>query len=402
MKNKNFQDNSEGDNLFDSIGFNAETEEDVDVDYINKITDTVTWSTDWTIESIISAQKRKTFNINPGFQRRDAWNEKKKSRFIESLIYGLPVPQIVLAEDSHNRGKYLVVDGKQRLITLFSYFSDDNDVAFELNGLNSDTLNGYNAHKLEIEYPELYNNLLNQAIRSIIIKNWSSENLLYTIFYRLNSGSLPLSPQELRKALKPGNFLDYIDKYCSESRSIERIFKTNNPDPRMRDMDLILRFFVMTKHIEEYRGNYKKALDNICDYYNRNWDRLKRQIEETLINFENTIESAYDVFGEENTFRRPNLLKSDSRINRAIFDIVCYYFSTLDRRDLLQNKDYIIKITNNLVENNSIFAKSISSNTNNLKETATRFVIYGEKIQTIFGQSIIIPSNLKQHFSKIQ
>ncbi len=288
MKEKEEIENN-NESLNETVIFNSENEEDVEVDYLNKITDTVTWSTDWTIESIISAQKRATFNINPGFQRRDAWDNKKKSRFVESLIYGLPVPQIVLAEDSHNRGKYLVVDGKQRLLTIFSYFSDDSDLSFELSGLNSNLLNGYGAKRLEKEYPDLYNNLLNQALRSIIIKNWTSENLLYTIFYRLNSGSLPLSPQELRKALKPGNFLDFIDKYCSESKSIEKLFKTNIPDSRMRDMDLVLRFFVMTKHIDEYRGNYKNALDNVCDYYNKNWVKLKNQIDETLNTFESTI-----------------------------------------------------------------------------------------------------------------
>jgi len=402
MKEKEKEELDNNDSIIEEVNFSSENEEDVEVDYLNKITDTVTWSTDWTIESIISAQKRGTFNINPGFQRRDAWNNKKKSRFIESLIYGLPVPQIVLAEDLHNRGKYLVVDGKQRLITIFSYFSDDSEICFELSGLNSNTLNGFSAKRLENEFPDLYNNLLNQAIRSIIIKNWTSENLLYTIFYRLNSGSLPLSPQELRKALKPGNFLDYIDKYCSESKAIEKLFKTSNPDPRMRDMDLVLRFFVMTKHIEEYRGNYKNALDTVCDFYNKNWIKQKNQVDETLNSFETTISLAFDVFGEDQAFHRPNPQKIDYRINRALFDIICYYFTLLGNEVILLFRNEITKMTFELLESNQVFIKSISSNTNNLKETSARFVIYGEKIQSIIGQTIAIPSNLKTHYSKNQ
>lgn len=140
MEEKEFFENDENSNQL--VIFNSENEDDIEVDYLKKIADTVTWSTDWTIESILGAQKRATFNINPGFQRRDAWNIKKKSRFIESLIYGLPVPQIVLAEDLNNRSKYLVVDGKQRLITIFSFFSDDSDIRFSLSGLNSGILNG--------------------------------------------------------------------------------------------------------------------------------------------------------------------------------------------------------------------------------------------------------------------
>ncbi|HPA24879.1 MAG TPA: DUF262 domain-containing protein [Bacilli bacterium] len=398
MESKELIEND--DNLVQGVLFNSESEDDVEVDYLNKITDTVLWSTDWTVESIISAQKRSTFNINPGFQRRDAWNSKKKSRFIESLIYGLPVPQIVLAEDIKNRGRYLVVDGKQRLITIFSFFSNEPGIGFELTGLNSNTLNGCSVGKLESQYPDLYNNLLNQAIRSIIIKNWTSENLLYTIFYRLNSGSLPLSPQELRKALKPGKFLDYIDEYCSSSQSISKLFKTNTPDPRMRDMDLVLRYFVMTKHTSEYRGNYKLALDTVSDYYNKNWDKLKTQIDDTLKGFESIIELAYLVFGEDQVFRRPDLQRADNRVNRALFDIICYYFNQQPRDEILSKKDQLISLLFELCDKNPVFLKAISSNTNNLKETSARFVIFGESFQALIGKDVNIPSNLKAYYSK--
>ena len=397
-----FTENQNIENISAQILFNSENEDDIEVDYLDKLADTVTWSTDWTIESVISAYKRDSFNISPGFQRRDAWTIKKKSRFIESLIYGLPIPQIVLAEDKKNRGKYLVVDGKQRLITLFTFFSDDYNMAFELAELTSEKLNGISYKKLEENFPDLYNNLLNQSLRSIIIKNWSTENLLYTIFYRLNSGSLPLSPQELRKALKPGAFLDFIDSYCSESNALKIIMKSNKPDPRMRDMDLLLRFFVMTKHITEYKGNYKRALDEICDFYNKQWNKEKNQVTNVLSSFEKTIDYAVKVFTETNVFRRLGSNKNDSRINRAIFDVVCYYFSHLEIENHLDKSDAIINMTNDLCKYDNVFIKSISSNTNNLKETATRFVIYGRKLQEILGIQVNIPSNLKNHFSTIR
>ncbi|MGN6930399.1 DUF262 domain-containing protein, partial [Neisseria sp. P0015.S010] len=73
---------------------------------------------DWTTETIIRQIEKGNIILNPDFQRRDAWNKKKKSQFIESLILGLPIPQIVLAESKDQKGKYIVLDGKQRLLSL--------------------------------------------------------------------------------------------------------------------------------------------------------------------------------------------------------------------------------------------------------------------------------------------
>ncbi len=379
----------------------VENEEEIAVDFIDKIADAVLWSTDWTIESIVSTQKRNAFNINPGFQRRDAWNNVKKSRLIESLVYGLPVPQIVLAEDEKNRGHYLVVDGKQRLLTIFKFFSDDPTIRFKLEGLNSGELNGLDKESLNQQKPELYNNLLTQSIRSIIIRNWKNEDLLYTIFYRLNSGSLPLSPQELRKALKPGPFLELIDVFCSQSKVMKYLLKTKVPDPRMRDMDLLLRYFVMTKHITEYKGNYKEALDRICDIYNKHWDTYEKEVHSILNEFDQVIARAFDIFGENEAFRRLSKNRSESRVNRALFDVITFYFRQIPPTVLPTFTEQIKISTLDLCETDERFKKAISSNTNNLKETATRFVIYGKKIQEIVGLSINIPSNLERHFTKI-
>src|SRR5712664_1765805 len=78
--------------------------------------------TDWTTETIVSQLKRGNIQLNPRFQRRDAWKPDRKSRFIESLIVGLPIPQIVLAASKEHRGKFIVLDGKQRLLTISQFW----------------------------------------------------------------------------------------------------------------------------------------------------------------------------------------------------------------------------------------------------------------------------------------
>ena len=78
-----------------------------------ELSQAVIYNTDWTVETVVSQLTKDHILLNPTFQRRDAWRIDKKSRFIESLLLGLPVPQIVLAEDKDHRGQYLVLDGKR-------------------------------------------------------------------------------------------------------------------------------------------------------------------------------------------------------------------------------------------------------------------------------------------------
>lgn len=82
-------------------------EEDLNLD-LNKFNQAVIWSTDWTTETIFNQLKKGNIDLNPSFQRRDAWNDKNKSKLIESLMLGLPVPPIILAENKRKRNSYIV------------------------------------------------------------------------------------------------------------------------------------------------------------------------------------------------------------------------------------------------------------------------------------------------------
>jgi hypothetical protein len=97
------------------------SEEEVQINEEARLNPAVLHGTDWTTETIVNQLKRGNIILNPSFQRRDAWTRQQKSRFIESLILGLPIPQIVLAESKSNRGRFIVLDGKQRLLSILQY-----------------------------------------------------------------------------------------------------------------------------------------------------------------------------------------------------------------------------------------------------------------------------------------
>ena len=67
------------------------------------------WSTDWTAETMMSQLARENIDLDPSFQRRSAWTDKKQSLFIESLILGLPIPQLILAEAKGKKGSFIVM-----------------------------------------------------------------------------------------------------------------------------------------------------------------------------------------------------------------------------------------------------------------------------------------------------
>src|SRR5688572_31805505 len=96
----------------------TESEDDLEAIDPSILGQAVVFGTDWTAATLIDQLRRGNIKLDPIFQRRDAWDSKRKSRFIESIVLGLPIPQIVLAEARDDRGSFLVIDGKQRLLSL--------------------------------------------------------------------------------------------------------------------------------------------------------------------------------------------------------------------------------------------------------------------------------------------
>ena len=126
-----FDESLDVDNLFDEDPSKLQ-EQDLQVQPIQAM---VT-SSDWTTETIVSQLKKGNIDLTPSFQRREAWTNKRKSAFIESLFLSLPVPQLVLAEKKDSRGQYIVIDGKQRLFAIRRFASNDE----KMSSIPSDSL----------------------------------------------------------------------------------------------------------------------------------------------------------------------------------------------------------------------------------------------------------------------
>jgi hypothetical protein len=342
---------------------------------------------DWTVETIIQQIDKGNIELNPDFQRREAWRNQRKSQYIESLIVNVPVPQIVLAERADRRGKFVVIDGKQRLLALRQFHSsDDLFPSFALEGLTIRTdLNGVDYQQMSHDMlrEQDHDALENSTIRTAVIRNWGDEKFLYTIFLRLNTGSVPLSPQELRQALHPGEFVKFVDRYSTESELLHRAMGIRRPDPRMRDAELVIRYYAFRNFLDTYTGNLKPLLDSTAEEFNRRWRSSQAEIQMQREEFEEAISATIEIFGEDQAFRKWNGRRYERALNRAVFDVMVYYFVDAGaRRAALDLQERIEKAFKARCDDEE-FRASIEGTTKSIEAIYTRLRRWGESLREI-------------------
>jgi len=348
--------------------------------------------TDWTTETIVSQLERGNIQLNPRFQRRDAWKRDRKSRFIESLIVGLPIPQIVLAESKDSRGKFIVLDGKQRLLSILQFWGlgegENNRYPLSALTLREDLKKMTFADlSTDPQYEPDYDALCNQAIRTVVIRNWRDSNFLHTVFLRLNTGSVKLSPQELRQALIPGAFSDYIDDVAGESESLRHLLGLSGPDPRMRDIEILARFLAFRFFAGSYPGRMKEFLDAAFQAFNAKWTQYRPKVEAAARDFEDGVKALIHIFGDE-VARKPG----SPQFNRAIFDALIYFHSQGPvRRGLRGKSSEVKKAYSALFTADAGFLKAIESDTAGAPNTSSRLTLWATSLSGILEVRVVPP-----------
>ncbi len=355
--------------------------------------DAVLYSSDWTVGTIISQLKSKNIDINPRFQRRDAWSPGGKGRFIESVILGFPIPQIVLAEKRGQRGQFIVLDGKQRLLTLLQFTgnAEGEKNNFRLVGLEVRTdlskrtftqLEGDPARRDDL------NAFINNTIRTVVIRNWPNTNFLHTVFLRLNTGSVKLSPQELRQAMVPGPFSDFIDDTALTSTHVQTLLSRSTPDPRMRDVELMVRYLAYRRFLPEYSGRIKEFLDYTCTELNERWLLEEASVRHDLEQFNYGVDTLARIFGNERLARKPG----SRSFNRAIFDALIFYAADRNIRDAMGANDQAVRQLYDRCLADQAFVDSVESDTAGIPHTFERLSKWGDGLRALLGVQFNIPA----------
>ncbi|HEY8593941.1 MAG TPA: DUF262 domain-containing protein [Devosiaceae bacterium] len=371
----------------DDIEFEDEDDTALPEDRFAHFSEAVLYSTDWTVETLLSQLRRENIQLNPNFQRRDAWENPRKSRFIESIIIGLPIPQLVLAEHRDERGKYLVLDGKQRLLSLLKYTDEEN--GFALSGLEARPDLVRTKYKKLSSDPQLeqdHNAFLNYTIRTVIIRNWPNRDFLYQVFLRLNTGSVKLSPQELRQAMAPGPFTSFADDFSAGSGQLMQLLGRKSPDPRMRDVELLVRHLAFRNRVREYAGRMKNFLDDTCIVENQAWADRNEEIIKQAKGFETAIECLTEVFGDK-LARKPE----SKAFNRALFDALAFYTVYEDvRKAMLRHRDDVLNAYAALFENEE-FSDAVESDTAGIPNTYSRLRLWGATLRDTCQINLELP-----------
>lgn len=237
-------------------------------------------------------------DVSPQFQRRDRWDATRQSRLIESFLTNIPVPPVYLAEDAARLGSYAVIDGKQRLTAISSFFSD----RLVLRGLTRiSALNGLRYSDLP---PEIANPLGMKNLRVTTLLRQTNEDLKHEVFLRLNTGGEILNPQEIRNVAYRGPLNDLIYN-LAENVFLRQQFKVTPPASpsfrQMADAEFVLRFFTLAGNWRGFRGELKIELDRyMVENRQADFDALKRL--ERL--FLRCIETSEAIWGKQ-AFKRP-------------------------------------------------------------------------------------------------
>lgn len=152
-------------------------------------------------------------NLTPDFQRGLVWKTKQKSELIESILMGIPLPLIYVKEDE--KGVYLIVDGKQRLSTLFSFINNE----FALDKLT--ILKDKNGSRFADLTPLEQNKIEDCSLTLHVIKAPTSDRVTFDLFDRVNRGGTRLNNQEMRNALYQGNATKLINRLAKKEVFVE-------------------------------------------------------------------------------------------------------------------------------------------------------------------------------------
>lgn len=272
----------------------------------------VSYPSDPSLELLYAKWQRGEIIIPP-FQRGWVWKHTQASKLVESFLLGLPVPAIFVYKESASQ-KQVVIDGQQRLRTIWGFFEgklpDGNE--FYLKGVDSQWEGKYYNTLDEAERIRFRDSVL----RVVIVEQLDPKDntSIYHIFERLNTGGTGLTPQEVRNCTYHGPFNDLMIN-LNEDTIWRYIFGPSELDPRMRDLELIVRFLALFEGADAYAKPMKQFLNNFMAEHQ--WDSAREPYQGTFLN---TVGRVYKSLGH-----RPFHIKRG--INVAVFDSVMIAFA---------------------------------------------------------------------------
>ncbi len=290
------------------------------------------------VYELMRKYKQGSLIINPDYQRNLVWEHVQKSQFIESILLNFPLPPFYL--NQNREGKYIVVDGLQRISTMYQYTSNE----FSLKGLK--VLKNLNGKSFSDLPDRLQAKMEDKKLNLYIIKPSVPIEVVYDIFYRINTGGTQLNRQEIRNGIFIGKSTELL-KELSETDYFRQAIGEGISPKRMKDREAVLRYlaFKIFDYQTDYKGNMSDFVENAMRTINLMEDA---KVEKLKVDFERVMKKTYEFFGEKN-FRLPTE-QTKGRINIALLESLAYFFST-------QTDDFFQKHREKIIDNFDILLK---------------------------------------------
>lgn len=311
----------------------------------------VVTSSDWTLELL--ASKFETGDIIiPDYQRKFVWDIRRASNLIESFAIGLPVPQVFFYENEE--GELEVIDGQQRITSIAYFFEGyfgsanargDRKV-FRLKGLEQrKDLEGKSFEELD---DRTKRKIKNASLRGVTVKQLTPKEeqpeSVYHIFERLNTGGQPLNAQEIRNVVYRGPILNKLELLNLDA-NWRKIYGKSDPDPKQRDIELILRLLALYQNADSYVPPMK-------DFLSKEMAKNKRFESERAVKFFDSFTRAVEIV--INILDKP--FRPRGPLNAATMEAVMVAimeqdegiaFTEANYKKLLKDETFLDKITSN-------------------------------------------------------
>lgn len=331
------------------------------------------------VDLLLTRIKEGEINLSPSFQRMaDIWSPTAQSRLVESLLIRIPLPAFYM--DATDENSWLVVDGLQRLTALKKFVIDKQLALIGLEFLTQ--LNGSRFDEL----PRFLKRRINETqITVFLIEKGTPPDVKFNIFKRINTGGLPLSPQEIRHALNQGQVTTLLADLASSEEFLAATDRGIN-SKRMVDRECVLRFiaFTLTPPTDYKTADFDSFLNAAMIEINH---APRNRLERLTRQFCNAMKAAHHIFDRQ-AFRKISAGRTGrSLINKALFETWSVNLAALSEDEvarLVARKDIVLeKFCALLLERD--FEASISQGTGDPSRVRTRF----SSIQKLIQQSLL-------------
>ena len=349
------------------------TKQDRDPDESNiSATKLFTQPYDLVINSLLSQIDDGTIHLRhlsdrPKFQRRYVWTDRLASRLIESILLNVPIPPCYFAQDRDF--KLDVIDGQQRIYSIYRFMNNQ----FKLRGLEVLThLNGREFFQISSKDSR---RIETYTLRCIIVTNDSEPEIRFEVFERLNTNTMPLNAQELRNSISRGSVIDLLGRLATYPPWL-RILNHKEPDRRMRDEELILRFLAFyTRGLDSYKTPQKHWLNQAAN----EGRKYSREHTERLASiWKSTIDKCLLIFQPDECFRRLPL-KKNQVVNRALMDLTMASVADVPIDDVRRKARIFYERYIDLLQD-SEFEDLITRSIDHKSRTQRRFQLWSEII----------------------